>query len=156
MKLHNNYTQDIQMLCPKRYSKTEESWVARNHHTSSDGFSPIQHSVLPQTAARGANSENVKNRACIYNGISPNFLLRGLPEPTGTYRSRSKSNTEKKGCYILQSIIKKEPQQREEGIQNDDGETHSTGANPLVSSSAKTHWKLQNNDSTLQRQHTQC
>jgi len=38
--------------------------------------------------------------------------------------SKSRSNTEKKGCNIFQSIIKKEPKQREEGIQNDDGETH--------------------------------
>lgn len=52
-------------------------------------------------------------------------------------------------CFFYPS----EPWQRKEGIQNDDEETHCTGANLSVSSSAKMCWKLQNDDSRLKVTH---
>ena len=79
------------------------------------------------------------------------LLLTSGSEDFMSLHGNSESNTEKKGCNFFQSIIKKESYHREERIQNDDGETHCTGANPLVSSSAKMCWKLQNDDSVLQR-----
>lgn len=51
---------------------------------------------------------------------------------------------------IFKNINKKELLQREERIQND-RETHSTGANPLVRRQAKMCGKLHNNDSMLQK-----
>lgn len=67
--------------------------------------------------------------------------------------SKSNSNPEKKGCNFFQSIISRGKREFRMMMEKPTAlvQTHCTGANPLVSSSAKMSWKLQNDDSMLQR-----